>query len=256
MVIEDLVLIASYDEHLYAVAKDSGELRWKFQSQGPLHSTPGFSGGLAYVTGCDSILRGINLENGTEKIQIDSGAYTAASPALVDGVAYYGTFNNEVLAVDLAKGTVNWRYEHDVRHFPFYSSAAVADGKLVVGGRDKIVHCLDQKTGEALWTFRTGARVESSPAIAGDRVYVGSGDGRFYVLGLDTGEVLWEFNAGAPFVASKTAYSTALVRSLERELYCRSTNYSITRSPIPLSYSKIVDSAEWTSFSRLVWMLQ
>ena len=109
-----------------------GELQWKFQSQGPLHATPALSGGLAYVTGCDSILRGIRLEDGIEVTQIDSGAYTAASPALVNGVAYYGTFNNDVLAVDLHNQKYLWRYEHPERHFPFYSSAAVFDGKVVV----------------------------------------------------------------------------------------------------------------------------
>ena len=42
--------------------------------------------------------------------QIDSGAYTGASPLIVGTRAYYGTFNNEVLAVDLAKRRVLWRY--------------------------------------------------------------------------------------------------------------------------------------------------
>ena len=77
-----------------------------------------------------------------------------------------------------------WRYKHPEREFPFYSSAAVAAGKVVVGGRDKMIHALDSKSGKALWTYMTRARVESSPAVAGSRVYVGSGDGRFYVLDL------------------------------------------------------------------------
>ena len=46
-------------------------------------------------------------------------------------------------ALNLTTHRVLWRYEHPERHFPFYSSAAVADGKVVIGGRDKIVHCLD-----------------------------------------------------------------------------------------------------------------
>ena len=49
----------------------------------------------------------------------------------------------------------------------------------MLGGRDKMVHALDAKTGKAHWTFMTNARVESSPAIVGNRVFVGSTDGRF-----------------------------------------------------------------------------
>ena len=73
---------------------------------------------------------------------------------------------------------------------------------MVVGGRDKIVHASNARTGKAVWTFATNARVDSSPAIAGGRVYVGSNDGRLYVLDLATGKKLWEFEAGAPLSAS------------------------------------------------------
>ena len=221
VVFGELVLVASYDEHLYAIERESGELRWKFQSMGPLHSTPSRDGDLVFVTGCDSVLRGIRLDDGTEQLQMDSGAYTAASPALVDGIAYYGTFNNEVLAVDLRNQKLLWRYEHPVRHFPFYSSAAVALDTVVVGGRDKIVHAIDRKTGESLWTFRTGARVESSPVIAGSRAYVGSADGRLYVLGLADGVKHWEFDAGAPLVASPAlASGRVVIGSQDGVLYC------------------------------------
>ena len=72
-------------------------------------------------------------------------------------------------------------------------SAAVAGDRVVVGGRDKLVHCLNAKTGKSIWTFATRARVDSSPAIAGYRVYVGSNDGLFYVLDLATGKKVWQF---------------------------------------------------------------
>ena len=52
-------------------------------------------------------------------------AYTGASVALVNNVAYFGTFDNQVLALDLGSRKVLWRYEHPDRKFPFYSSAAV-----------------------------------------------------------------------------------------------------------------------------------
>ena len=211
VVFDDLVLVSSYDEHLYALDRKTGELVWKFQSQGPLHSTPSRDGDLVLVTGCDAVLRGIRLEDGIEQLQMDSGEYTAATPAVIDGVAYYGTFANNVIAIDVNSEQYLWRYEHPTRHFPFYSSAAVADGKVIVGGRDKMVHAIDQKTGESVWTFSTGARVESSPVVAGSRIYVGSSDGRFYVLDLASGEKVWEFEAGAPFVASPALASGRIV---------------------------------------------
>jgi hypothetical protein len=109
------------------------------------------------VAGCDERLRGIRVADGAEVLEVSSGAYTGASPAIVDGVAYYGTFENDVLAVDLATKRVLWRYKNPERQFPFYASAAVAADRVVLGGRDKRVHALDRNTGALKWSSARGA---------------------------------------------------------------------------------------------------
>lgn len=215
------VLIGSYDQHLYCLNARTGALLWKFKTNGPVHATPAVVGGVAYIAGCDEVFRAIRIADGKELFQVPSGAYTGASPAVAGGFVYYGTFNNEVLAVNLRSRSVAWRYKHPERQFPFYSSAAVSGGRVVVGGRDKMVHCLSGINGKSLWTFSTRARVESSPAIAGGRVYVGSNDGRFYVLDLANGSLLWEFNAGAPVSASPGLGSgRVVIGTQDGRLYC------------------------------------
>jgi outer membrane protein assembly factor BamB len=213
-------LIGSYDEHLYALNARTGAFRWKFKTNGPVHATPGVSDGLAFIAGCDEMFRAIRISDGKEVFSVSSGAYTGASPALRGGSAYYGTFDNEVLSVNLAERKIAWHYEHPQRKFPFYSSAAVTSSRVVLGGRDKMVHGLTLN-GKAAWTFTTRARVESSPAIAGDRVFVGSNDGRFYVLSLTNGTKLWEFEAGAPLSASPAiANGRIVIGSQDGRLYC------------------------------------
>ncbi len=220
VVVGDRVLIGSYDEHLYCLSARDGALVWRSKTNGPVHSTPSISGGMAFIAGCDELFRAIRIANGAEVFNVSSGAYTGASPALRSGLAFYGTFDNEVLSVNLAQKQIAWRYQHPQRKFPFYSSAAVSTTRVVVGGRDKLVHGLTL-AGKGVWTFATGARVESSPAIAGERVFVGSNDGRFYVLGLNDGAKLWEFNAGAPLSASPAiANGRIVIGSQDGRLYC------------------------------------
>jgi outer membrane protein assembly factor BamB len=120
----------------------------------------------------------------------------------VDGTAYFGTFANDVMAVDIASQRVLWRFMDPDRQFPFYSSPAVSDGLVILGGRDKFVRAIDAETGEQRWGVATRARVDSSPAVVGNRVVVGSGDGKLYVLDVATGRGLWEFESGAGFTAS------------------------------------------------------
>jgi outer membrane protein assembly factor BamB len=196
------VLIGSYDGNLYALDAATGGLRWKVLTKGMVHATPAVKDGLAYIAGCDAIFRAIRIADGREMFEIAAGAYTGASP-LVDGEkAYFGTFNQEVLALDLKARKILWRFSDPDRQFPYYSSAALSNGRLVLGGRDKIVHALDPASGKELWAFPTRARVDSSPVVAAGRVYIGSGDGRLYVLDLMSGKLLSEFDTGAGITAS------------------------------------------------------
>ncbi len=220
VVVGDRVLIGSYDQHLYCLSTRNGSVLWKFRTDGPVHSTPGVSGGNAFIAGCDEMFRAIRISDGQEVFKISSEAYTGASPAIKDDLAFYGTFNNEVLMVNLKDRNVSWRYEHPQRKFPFYSSAAVFQDRIVLGGRDKLIHGLTV-AGKGAWTFATRARVESSPAIAGGRVFVGSNDGKFYVLNLATGAKLWEFEAGSPLSASPSiGNGRVVIGSQDGRLYC------------------------------------
>jgi outer membrane protein assembly factor BamB len=221
VLVGDRVLVGSYDEHLYCFSARSGELLWKFRINGPVHCTAGVMEGIAYISGCDETFRAIRVADGKEVFNVSSEAYTGASPLLVAEAAYFGTFNNEVLSIDLRNKRISWRYQHPKKQFPFYSSAALAEGKLIVGGRDKLVHCLNLKTGKELWTFPTGSRVESSPAVAGGKAYVGSNDGHFYILDVVKGTQLWDFEAGAPLSASPAIASGRIViGSQDGRLYC------------------------------------
>jgi outer membrane protein assembly factor BamB len=115
------------------------------------------------------------------------------------------------VAIDLTARRTFWTYQHPTRQFPFYASAAITADRVIVGGRDKLVHAIDRATGKAAWTFTTRARVESSPLVSGNRVFVGSNDGVLYELDLATGKKVWEFTAGAPLSASPAAAQGALV---------------------------------------------
>ena len=211
VVADGAVLVGSYDGSLYAFEPATGKLKWKAMTNGMVHATPAVQDGLAFIAGCDSILHAIRIADGKEAYRIDSGAYTGASP-LIDGTrAYFGTFNNEVLAFDLQRRKLLWRYADTERRFPFYSSAALSNGRIILGGRDKSIHAIDVKTGKAAWTFATRARVDSSPVIVGGRVYIGSSDGRLYVLDAQSGKKLWEFDAGSALTASPAVAAGRLV---------------------------------------------
>ncbi len=221
IVVGDRVLFGSYDGYLYCLHPDTGKLLWKFETDGKVHGTPGAVADRVMVAGCDEHLRVVHLDTGKEIDAIPLGSPSGSSAAILGNRVFAGTYGNEVVGADWKEGTILWRYEHPQRQFPFVSSAAITKDRVVIGGRDKMLHCLDSSTGKSVWTFRTRARVESSPVLVGDRVFFGSYDGKFYELSLETGKETWSFDTGSSIHSSPAIAEGKIVfGSGDGFLYC------------------------------------
>lgn len=217
----DAVLFGSYDAFLYSLNATDGTLKWKLESDGRVHGTPAIADGKTFIAGCDGMLRVIGVKEGKEVGKVELGAYSGCSPALEGSKAYVGTFGNSVLGIDWKASKKIWEFADEENGHPFMSSAAIAQGKVVIGGRDKNIHCFDAATGKVLWKFRTKARVESSPVIAGEHVWCGSEDGNLYRINLNTGKEIWRFESGAPVTASPSiAHGKLVIGNGDGVIYC------------------------------------
>ena len=76
-------------------------------------------------------------------------------------------------------------------------TSMVADGgKIFVACKDShTVHCLDAGSGEPVWRFIAGGRVDSPPTIWKGRAIFGCADGRVYCLRASDGKLVWKFRA-------------------------------------------------------------
>jgi outer membrane protein assembly factor BamB len=84
-----------------------------------------------------------------------------------------------------------------------------------------MMHAIDLESGEALWTYRTRARIDSSPVIVGERVFFGASTGEVFALDAETGEVDWRFETGSSIVASPSIAEGKLVIGTEDgQVYC------------------------------------
>src|SRR5258708_30116041 len=155
------LLIGSYDTHLYALDRRTGKLAWKLKTDGQVHATPSVVDGIIYFGGCDERFRAVRAADGAVLFQVPLDANTGSS-AVVEGTrAYLGTFANEVVAIDLVAKKIAWRYKDPNREFPYYSSPAVAAGRVFIGGRDKAIHAIAVASGKLEWTVLTRAPVAS-----------------------------------------------------------------------------------------------
>jgi len=76
------------------------------------------------------------------------------------------------------------------------SQPVVVDGRLFVARADAgQVLCLDAGSGERLWDFVAGGRIDSSPTCYKGRLIFGSADGSVYCLRASDGVLAWRFQA-------------------------------------------------------------
>src|SRR5438094_5621549 len=109
-----------------------------------------------------------------------------ASPALADGVLFFGSWDSYFYAVDAKTGKEKWRYhagEDPLIHNQqgFQSSPAIVDGVVYTGCRDAQLYALDAATGKEKWKFDNALSwVIVSPAVVDRKVYFGTSDSSLY----------------------------------------------------------------------------
>jgi len=76
------------------------------------------------------------------------------------------------------------------------SAVTVEEGRLFVAQVDAhTVHALDAVSGEPLWQFTAGGRVDGPPTLWGELALFGSRDGYVYCLRAADGELVWRYLA-------------------------------------------------------------
>ncbi len=153
----------------------------------------------------------------------DTPKPVTASPTVVEGVVYVGSWDGVMYALDAISGAVRWRFQTPLApgstFGPIVSSAAVGDvalngthERLVVFGSGPFVYALAARDGRFVWRHdaslgraRTSTEFESSPVIVDDLVLVGrdthndgvadTGGVRGGVVALraGTGALVWAF---------------------------------------------------------------
>lgn len=162
LVTDDLVVVGSHSRRrgfLYAFDQTSGAVRWQ-----------------------------IPFEGGVEG-QVHRYGETALTVAA----------SGEVVAVDLASGTLRWRLQlPKVERAGWDGDPVLVSGRLVVPWRSGPVDAVHAATGEHLWRYDSGSPLDTSAAQFEGEVLVGTRNGRLLRLHPETGKLRGDFDHGVP----------------------------------------------------------
>lgn len=168
-----------------------GKMRWKFKTNGKVFSSPAVYNGIAYIGSEDHCLYAVNAKTGTFLWKFSTGGTVNSSPAVYKNTVYFGSFDGFYYAVNATTGKLVWKFK--------------TAGERKVGAN-------------GLWTMKPkDLYMEdqfdfflSSPVLEIKHkeitVYFGSSDGNLYAVDAVTGEKKWAYKTNGIIRSSPAIY--------------------------------------------------
>ena len=204
----NLVYVGSCGGIFYALDKDSGRLRWSYDTRadGPpaqFHGDPLITDTSVIVdTDVESQGHLYAFDRETGKVRwkqpLDGGSMGDVVRSRGDVVVL--TMRGELVSFELATGRRNWTFDKAPRT-PAGArppgSPALAGSRLFFAARLGEVYALDAASGRLLWKQDLGIELNTSLTLSGDALYVAGIKGRIVKVSAVTGAVLAAFETGA-----------------------------------------------------------
>ncbi|MEO0792210.1 MAG: PQQ-binding-like beta-propeller repeat protein, partial [Pseudomonadota bacterium] len=145
-------------------------------------SSPAVVDGEIYITTYAGQLVALDQKSGRVRWRARTFDDTDASPVVSNDLVFAAAEESApyVYAFDRETGKQVWRYGQKARGF--YSTPAVVGDRLYIGAENNRMHCVDAKSGEGVWEFRTKSNIWSSPCVVEDKVVFGCRDYHVYCV--------------------------------------------------------------------------
>jgi outer membrane protein assembly factor BamB len=187
------VYFGSRDHYLYGLDKNSGSVRWKYLTRGPIHSSPAVSDGVVYFGGEDGYVYALKTSDGSLLWRFQTERDIFSSPAVAGGAVYIGSNDQYLYALDAKTGALFWRaLAGDVDDLglttaeQIHGSPAV-DGDVVAVRANETYYSFNVTDGSRRWRFKPGEggdqQVSEIAVSNGVAAFGFRGDHLLYVLG-------------------------------------------------------------------------
>ena len=141
------MIYAPVGDTMYALDRATGALVWEQATGGEIYSSPALAEGILYFGSRDGTLWALNAEDGSVEWRYPTGGPVDCSPVIAYGVCYFGSDDNRVVALDLATRTPRC----SLRPTAMSASPLVYRDVVVVGSQDRRIYS-PQLPGSAIWS--------------------------------------------------------------------------------------------------------
>ena len=178
--LNELVVVPSEDGRLYDFIADTGENLWDrpFIAGDKIWSTPSISNGVAFFGSHDHKVYAVNLATGEEIWSFETEGVVAGTPLVYNGMVIVGSFDKNLYALDADDGDVRWQFEGT----NWFWAGAVSNGETIFApNMDGYIYALD-RNGILEWKYDTGDSIVSKPVLVPRGLVVAPRNGRLLLL--------------------------------------------------------------------------
>jgi outer membrane protein assembly factor BamB len=207
------VFVGSLDSTLYALDLTTGKVKWKLPSGGAIRSSVCLSNQRLYLLNSSGMLFRIAQDSGRVDgyfqtmtgfmgdQQADFADYFTSTPVIVDSTIYFGS-GETIYAISITDGYIRWFYKTGGN---VHTTPAISHNRLYAGSFDGHLYCIDTRTGNLVWKFKTTGKstfpkgeVMGNPVVSGGMVFAGARDYNLYAVDVRGGYCSWmkQFPAG------------------------------------------------------------
>jgi eukaryotic-like serine/threonine-protein kinase len=181
-VVGDTVFVGCRDAHVYAFDAATGRKKWDYPtSKSWVNGTPAVRDGLVYVGTSDSSrFMALDAATGRLRFNFDAKSYVFSSAALAGGLAYFGSHNGKLYAVDARTGGLAWEFQTEAsKKDPL--RVLKPDGSFDRAGFAPVFGDFQDMYVD-FYRFVSVGGIMGSPVVDRGMVFVGSLDGSLYAL--------------------------------------------------------------------------
>ena len=187
------VYLGAGDNAFYAINAQTGNLVWKYQSEGNFsYSAPTLVNGLLFAGNADHNMYAFDPKTGKVIWKYATQSSIVSSPKVADGIVYFGSDDHYIYAVDATTGNLKWKY---LTNGNVDSSPAISNGILYIGSTDGNIYALNAFSGTLKWKYNTGSPIVlASVLISNENIFVGNREGYLNAINAFSGQLKWKFS--------------------------------------------------------------
>ncbi len=173
MVAEGRVYVGSLNGKVYALASDTGQVAWTYQTGAKVRSTPVLDNGTLYVGSWDKYAYALDAQSGQLRWKTFVEGEVQSTALIASNLVYTASRKASVVALDSKTGEAKWEYSYGTNMW-VESSPVLANGTIFIGSSgSRWILGLESQSGKCVTTFNSKAFHWSTPAIADKMLFIG-----------------------------------------------------------------------------------